>query len=342
MPLFEKVIQESATSKDLKNVLSEKLREQKMREMDEAAVDRTVQQERTKEAELIAREEQAKQRQVEAQVSIADKYMPQGMWGFLGELLKGKSPQQALTVQDMLSLLEYAKGQQVQAVDQPSEGMWGFLGAMITQMSQGNKQVTPLEIIDVVHKLSPPPQSQQVNPLNSALEIINAFAALKNVFSPPQANPSSSLISLPGGAAIPLDQLMAFQNHSFNLELKKGDFEEKMKNAESVRKNIPAAIEGIKELAQAIRTAPPAIAEKSRAEIKGERPVGQDMNCPECGLIFTLPASFDGEVVCPSCASKAIKEAEAANAAKHAQERSQGKGKGKQARTEEAPEPSLP
>src|SRR4030042_3535532 len=115
MPIFDKVVAEANGKVELKDVLSAKIRDRKLQDLDEVAVERQVQTERTKAAEPEAKEGEAQARKINAETTIAEKVAPPGMWGLITEILKDRNPQAPMTIQDMMTIMEYARSQQAQA-----------------------------------------------------------------------------------------------------------------------------------------------------------------------------------------------------------------------------------
>lgn len=356
MAIFPKVVQESGGEVDLKASLEQKLRQNKIRELDEAAVETNVQSLRTKTAEMEAKEVEAQSRKVNAESSMMDKFMPTGVWHLLTEVLKDKNPQAPMTVQDMLTILEYARGQQAEApAESPSEGMWGFLATMITQMTAQNKSISPLELIQTMQQVNMAMQPQQQGSggmLSQFTEMATLMQTMKSLFTPAQGqngNPSA-LIGMPGGGAIPLNDLISWQEHGFNLQLKRDEHDEKMKNFQAVRENTPAAIKAISDFAMALRGEgeKPETGKKETIQPKGKKepaegkPETQEMTCPDCNMTFSIPAGIEGEVVCPKCSMQVFQRMEEANAGKTDQGEGQGKGPGKQGKHQGSNEVTLP
>lgn len=335
--IFDKVVQESSgKSVDLKTSLEEKLRQRKMQEMDDAVIESTVQATRTRTADLEAKEVEAQSRKVNAEASIMDKFMPQGVWALLAEVLKNKGPQENLTVQDMLTILEYARGQEGTGppADQPSEGMWGFLSTMMTTLMAQNKTTTPLELVQTMQTLSSmnqPPAPQSGGMFAQLTEFANLAQTFRTLFGPaPNQNGNpAALVEMPGGGHMTLEQIMQWQNHGFDLQLKRDEHDEKIKNWQAARENAPGFIDAIKEFAATLRgeveTKPGSGAKRIYYEPHGKKPsekevinrVGkqaemQELQCPDCKLPFSLPADVDEEVACPRCSMTILKRLEAA------------------------------
>lgn len=326
MPLFEKVIAESVDQPgDLKDILGKKLRDKKLQEMDETTIERQVQAEQTKTAELAARQTEAEVRKTTAELSIADKVVPQGLWAVIAELLKDRNPNQPMTVQDMMKIMEFARSQQGEgAAEGPPDGMWGFLTAIMTNMNSHNQTTTPLELIQLIQSVSSmgqPQQPQPQNPVDQMVTIAQAFATMKSIFSPPQQQfPSGSQVTMPGGGVLTLEELKDFQNHSFNLEMRKIDHDEKVKNFQTARQVAPGVIPAITELAQALRKGGMPDQNQKRKQIDTQQreqlpsPRNQQgdfqlVQCPDCNLQFGVPAELDIEkvdITCPACAVVAL------------------------------------
>lgn len=348
MPIFDKVIQETGNREtDLKVSLEDKLRQQKMRELDEAAIDGTVQATRTKTAEMEAREIEAQGRKVSAEANMMEKIMPSGVWGLLTEVLKDKNPQSPMTVQDMLTILEYARGQQDggQGAEQPSEGMWGFLSTMMTSTMTQNKSITPLELVQSIAQLNAmmqPQQQQQGGLMSQLTEFANIAQTFRGLFGPSQdANPAS-MVDMPGGGRMTLEQLMSWQDHNYNLQVKRDEHSEKMKNWATARESAPSFIDAVKEFATSLRgEMQPKIktgadtkkvsTESSKVKVEGKQLEKQEMQCTDCGLPFSLPADIDEDVACPRCSMQVLKRLEdASNAGKTDQGGSESEGPGGQ------------
>lgn len=348
MPLFDKVIAESSDQPaDLKDVLARKMRDKKMAEMDETTIERQVQAERTKTAELEARQTEAEVRKTTAELSVADKLIPQGMWAVIGELLKDRNPNQPMTVQDFLAVMEYAQAQQGGGGQEgPPDGMWGFLTAIMSNMHNNNQTTTPMELIQLIQTVSAMGHQQQApaSPTNQLLEMVQAFGALKGLFSSPapQVAPGTSL-AMPGGGAIPLEDFMKYMDHNFNLQMKGEEFRNKMENAKTVREQAPGAIAAITEIAQALRSGG---IKNEQKQVK-DTPVRKDqmlppppvpdgmqmLGCPDCHLQFAVPADLDlnkVDVTCPQCAVVALKIREEENVRKHKEADGQEQGDGQQ------------
>lgn len=356
MPLFEKVIAEAGDNPgELKDILSRKIRDKKLAEMDDSSVERQVQAERTKTAELEAREVEAGVRKTTAELSVADKLVPQGMWGLITEVLKDRNPQQPMTVQDMLAIMEYAREQQGGGVQEgPPDGMWGFLTAIMGNMANNNQTTTPTELIQLIQTVNAMGHQQQQpqNPMSQMMEMVQAFTAMKGLFgAPAQQGPTGTMVGMPGGGVMPLEDLLKYQDHSFNLELRKQDHQEKIENYRAVRENAPTAIQAITEIAQSIRLGGGKPGQQKQEQelqqIEDKRPQKEQLSpgsqqgaiqpvqCPDCKLQFSVPAELDLskiDITCPVCAVLALKsKGEADNAQKSSQDNSQEQGSGQQA-----------
>lgn len=323
MPLFDKVIQESGEqSGDLQSILSRKIRDKKLQEMDDITIERQVQAEQTKTAEMAARQTEAEVRKTNAEISIADKFMPQGMWTLMAELLKDRNPNQPMTVQDMMAILDYAKSQQGDPgapPQTPPDGMWGFLTAIMQNNISSNQSTSPVELVQLIQTISSMGR-QQAAPESAGSELanmVNIFSTMKSLFAPAQSQvPSGTQISMPGGGTLSLDELLKFQDHSFNLEMKKVDHDEKVKNFQTAREVAPQLIPAITEVAQALRQSGKPEAKRERVQKKVEELPARQNNggfqlviCPDCNFQFGVPAGLDldkVDITCPVCAVTAL------------------------------------
>lgn len=341
--IFDKVIQQASRSRpDLKNTLAQTIRERKITELDEATIDRNVQAEKTKVSELEAKEVEAQSRKVAAEANIMDKYMPAGMFQFFGELLKDRNPNSPMTVDDMIRLMEFTKASQETGQQQelPTDGMWGFLTAMITNMAANNQTTTPMELVDTILKVNalvhPEQQQQQGSFFSQFTEFAGAMQTFKDMFAPAQQNNNndSSLIGLPGGGALPLDDLIKLQNHGYDLQIRREDHMEKIKNYESVRENTPKFVDALSEFAASMRGQG-----KNPAETGNQKKLAQvqEFTCPDCGMAFAIPAGIDAEIGCPRCTMDVIRRLEVSKIGDNiddVQERSESKDTKKQRKSQ--------
>lgn len=334
MPIFPKVIQETGGKNvDLKTSLEERLKAHKLRELDEAAIETNVQSSKTKTAELEAKEVEAQSRKVSAEANIMDKFMPQGIWSLLSDVLKDKNPQAPMTVEDMLTIMEYARGQQgAPQAEQPTEGMWGFLSTMMERMVGGDKTTTPLELIETIGKVNSmmhPPQ-QQGSVFSQFTEFANLMTTMKQLFAPAQSSNPLDLVNMPGGGAMSFQNLLEWQKQGFDLQLKRDEFEEKRQSFKTARENVPEFLETFREFIDAIRGEKPKssgdIGKKvsKTKQLKEEKEETQELICPDCKMPFAIPAGIEGNVGCPRCTMQVLERLEAT---KNAGENDTSRGK---------------
>jgi len=237
--------------------------------------------------------------QFEAQSLVADKLMPQGFWGFLSESLKDRQPSSAITVQDIVALVDkFSQRSQVQA--QPDTGMWGFLTAIMQQHN------TPLTVADITSLIDRYRDREAPPPAPSALSQLSEFAqtvkTIRDVFAPAPSVQPSFPIDLGEGKSVPWDVLKDFTDHQFNLTLKKEDHDERVKTMRTVRENVSPLIDMGAKFADALRnkgsqpSPPPAPAANQ----------WRQFICPDCQLEFHLPADMT-EGACPRCAMEQLK-----------------------------------
>ena len=318
MPLFEKIIEESkGGSNKADETLQDKIRRQKIHEVDETTADRIIQAERTKEAELLGREAEGHRRVADAQASIMDRAMPQAAWGFFAELLKDRNPQSPMTVEDMLRILDYSRGQET-GPEQPPDGIYGVLTALITQMGTNRQQVTPLELIQAIQAMTPP--NTQGSQLSQLGELATAFSVLKNAFvpqlsSPPQqgfpsqgvdaqGNPVGPVFNLPIPSIVDIVKL--------DREQKREDRKVEMWEgiADVIKREAPRAAGALERQGQ----------RRAGKGDKGAAPeieqAAQDMTfqtCSDCGTVMGIPKTFKkGDLILcinPQCPSHSQPEA---------------------------------
>ena len=309
MPLFEKIIEQGkGGTKSADETLQDKIRKQKMSEMDEAAADRIAQGERTREAELAGREAEGHKKVADAQASILDRAMPQAAWTFFGELLKDRNPQSPMTVEDMLRVLDYSKSLQSGPSEQPPDGVYGVLTALITQMGQNRQQISPLELIQAMQAMNPPTQGTQGSQLS---EMLTNFALMKNLSAspaPPSASEPGLLVQptdsqgrpMGGAISMPIPALTELFKTNMEIQHSQERHQQSMGLIESLRKEFPRIISAAeRQLGKGEGPAPKGRGSKQQGD-QAQEPVQMPMvQCPHCSIQFGVPPGMK-DVLCPS------------------------------------------
>ncbi len=342
MAILPKVVQQAAGrggQVELKTSMEEKIRRNKMVEMDEATSERVTQSEKTKTAELEARGVEAESRKVNAEVSMAERVTPPSLITAFVDLLKDRervNPQQTMTTKDVLEVMDYAKNLTAPAggAEQPPDGVYGVITALITQMGQ-NKPISTLELIQTFQQMNQSMVPQQGSQASQMTEMFNLFTTMRNSFAPPpviQAAPGipvqpTDAAGNPVGGAInlPFPQLTELIKTTQDIRHGEERHQQTMEILGTLRKELPRIVsagerqmklsekrQGKKPAGTPAGAAEPAGTPAGAAEPAGAGEVMDKRQCQQCGFIFGTSKGIQGDVLCPNtaCPSNAREPAE--------------------------------